>query len=128
MLNIFLGTCLAVRAMHDYVAGPAARYPPGDASSPQMAGPPSSDAQHGEEEDELNAHPIEQPEAPLISRLEDAGVVEEHDDGHMPGIGDDDGAPVVGKLDPRVRPAAATGERQPWAHRDIKSVALSRCG
>lgn len=104
MLSLFLGTCEAVRAMHEYTPGSTARYPPEQASSGDLMAAINSTEQHEEDEDPAR----HEADAPLLTgRAAEAN-------------GEDaDGQPVVGKLDPKPQPSTSTGERQPWSHLDI---------
>ncbi|BGP42774.1 Serine/threonine-protein kinase env7 [Rhodotorula kratochvilovae] len=156
MLSIFHGTCLAVRAMHTHQAGPSARSatPGVRARRPKMgaqAYPPRSDAEGGEstaaeemdefldddEEDEDEAGGLRSGTnegQALIGGLESARQQLEEDEGERgaPGIGEDDGATVLGRVGDRQRATGGTleegaevdtgGKRgvSPWAHRDIK--------
>lgn len=129
MLQLFLGTCQAVRAMHTYVPGPQAVYPPEGSSSDLHPSRPvrptsnrsRSDMDGGEEDDEgMRGDREDQQDAPLIGEGDHRGgeVEDPTEDGET--------SVISGKLSPKPRPnqntngQAAEGEMQPWAHRDIK--------
>lgn len=126
MLNLFLGTCLAVRAMHHHVSGPQPSYPP--SASPRMS--PSAVSLHGgkrrggirvvgggdttEEEDDDDDGPstglkgVGEGETLLSGGdLENVKEELEEEEGHGEGL---------------VEPRETAGTEVPWAHRDIKPV------
>ncbi|GAA6022087.1 hypothetical protein JCM10207_001043 [Rhodosporidiobolus poonsookiae] len=152
MLTHFLGTCHAVRAMHQYrpnggsssappsgsggarrgkrgpkMTGKAARYPPaqnGEGTSTEDDAPDDDDE---DEEDEHGGLRSGGEGEALIGGLESARAQLEESEGER-GMGDEDGATVLGKVGDGQR---ATGGRLehgeegeggvvPWAHRDIK--------
>ena len=145
MLSLFLGTCHAVRAMHAYVAGPQASYPPDATRSPNMQATPEAstsrskrtqleaaiDAEEAEEEAQRVGGGEHRQDEPLIGEgdhrggeVEDPTDDLEDDDDHSinPKV-------ISGKLDPQPKPnanrsgaksPAVDGEQVPWAHRDIK--------
>lgn len=107
MLHLFLGTCLAVRAMHKHVSGPQASYPP-SASSPSSskrgairAGGDSTE----EDDDDEGVKGVGEGEA-LISGGGLESVKEQL--GEDGALGEPEGE--------------APGKDVPWAHRDIKPV------
>jgi serine/threonine kinase 16 len=112
MLRLFLGTCEAVRAMHTYVPGPSATYPPGRTSSPAANSASSSKFTLADEEDEgIVGH---NEESNLIKESEHTGAELEDDEGTHT---------IEGKLAPNPPPNTNTsnrqaeGQMQPWAHR-----------
>ncbi|SCV73357.1 BQ2448_7283 [Microbotryum intermedium] len=137
-LQLFLGTCLAVRAMHTYTPSRSSsgRADPSSSSSASMNDPSSypptssmslqstnmEDEEEGEEEDEGLVRAGEESEGQaLIGGVEaiKGAVVQEREDSGLPGLGDSTVA--LGKL------GAASGKKggpnngvEPWAHRDIK--------
>lgn len=166
MLSIFHGTCLAVRAMHQHQSGPSARGTnaarsarSGSARRPKMgaqAYPPAQGRSEvelsstGEELDDFEFEEDEEEEESgglrsgtnegqaLIGGLESARqqLEEESDGAGMPGIGEEDGATVLGRVGDGQRATGGTlGEGEPvdgqkggvtpWAHRDIKPVRAS---
>ena len=111
MLKLFLGTCEAVRAMHTYVPGPAATYPPGR-NAAAMASASSSKFALADDEDEGIVGQNE--ETNLIRESEHTGAELEDDEGTHT---------IEGKLDPKpalninTSGKPAEGQMQPWAHR-----------
>jgi serine/threonine kinase 16 len=141
MLSLFLGTCEAVRAMHTYIAGPNATYPPSSASdakpsaSTSRAKAPPRDADSGsyavdeDDEDDEGARlaPVDSDSQsqPLIGSFGHRGgdgVEEDAGPSHFAGLGDEEGAHIEGRLDPEPKRVgkAKSGQAQPWAHRDLK--------
>jgi len=152
MLSIFHGTCLAVRAMHLHQSGPSARgagsstrsgtrrpkmgaqaYPPQGRSDAEMSTGEELDDFEEDEEDESGGLRSGTNEGQaLIGGLESARQQLEEDDG-VPGMGEEDGATVLGRLGDGQRAMGGTvgdgepvegqkGSFTPWAHRDIKPV------
>lgn len=139
MLQLFLGTCKAVRAMHTYVPGPQAVYPPDGSSADDLhpSKPASSrssrsrlDVNEGAEDDEegMRGDREDQQDAPLIGEGDHRGG--EVDDPTEEG----EASTIEGKLDPQPQQNKNTaanpvdGEMQPWAHRDIKpGVSVACC-
>lgn len=148
ILQIFHGTLLAVRAMHQYVpsassnrrpaatgptmGGGGSSYPPPEGSSLDLAsgsstqprggirseGETTEDEQDDEEESVMRG---EGEGEALIGGLEGALAEEE---GGVAGMGEDGGV-VLGRLGSRGDTGKAReGEVVPWAHRDIKPVSL----
>ncbi|GAA5974275.1 hypothetical protein JCM11641_006706 [Rhodosporidiobolus odoratus] len=148
MLHIFLGTCKAVKAMHQHKAGSSSRSGPSSSSSqrngPKMNGsrsyPPARAEESTEAEDASDDDDDDDDESgglrtrgegqALIGGLDSARAQLEEDSGdeHVAGLGDEDGATVLGKLgdgQKRTGGTVAEGEEAeggvtPWAHRDIK--------
>ncbi|KAM0791956.1 hypothetical protein ACM66B_004207 [Microbotryomycetes sp. NB124-2] len=137
MLSIFLGTCHAVRAMHKYHAGPSASYPPPSASLSQSSvaleqqrrrGETTEDDDEDDDEDRIVNRGENEGEA-LIGGLDGAKAQLEEQDGdaRVPGMGEDDGGIVLGRLglsdqggDDGAQTQSVQRKQQPWAHRDIK--------
>jgi len=143
ILSIFHGTCLALRAMHQHVSGPSALPHPSSSSSSQPASksmkaskgkgkqpayPPQESDFSLEEEDEDEAEETVEGQA-LIGGL-DAERERLREDEGVEGMGDQDGAVLLGRLESSAASkngsAAAGGEEgfSPWAHRDIKPVSF----
>ncbi|KPV73804.1 uncharacterized protein RHOBADRAFT_66670 [Rhodotorula graminis WP1] len=151
MLSIFHGTCLAVRAMHLHQSGPSARgtssstrtstrrpkmgaqaYPPQGRSDAEISTGEELDEFEEEDEDEESGglrSGTNEGQA-LIGGLESARQQLEEDD-DVPGMGEEDGATVLGRLGDGQRATGGTvdkgepvegqkGSFTPWAHRDIK--------
>ncbi|GAA6032893.1 hypothetical protein JCM8097_000035 [Rhodosporidiobolus ruineniae] len=157
MLSLFLGTCHAVRAMHlhrtNASGAPAASSSSSSGSLSSAGGkrkprmkngsstyPPAHAAESTEEDLGLDGSDDEDEEEAsgglrsggegeaLIGGLESARAQLEESEGDEPGIGEDDGATVLGKVGDGQRATGGTleeGRREeggvtPWAHRDIK--------
>ena len=109
---MFLGTCEAVRAMHHYVAGPTAVYPP----TPSTSVTPSNRTggiRDGEEDDE-----DENEDGPIMTGGEGEALIGGM--GGLTGAAEEEGE-VTGE-----QPASGKSLAQPWAHRDIKPVSSRR--
>ncbi|SDA03018.1 BZ3500_MvSof-1268-A1-R1_Chr11-1g03263 [Microbotryum saponariae] len=138
-LQLFLGTCLAVRAMHTYTpsrsssaaADPSSSssasvndpssYPPTSSMSRQATN--TEDEDDGDEEDEGLVRAGEETEGQaLIGGVEaiKGAVVQEREDSGLPGLGDSTVA--LGKLGTASgkKSGGANNGVEPWAHRDIK--------
>jgi serine/threonine kinase 16 len=134
MLRLFLGTCEAVRAMHTYVPGPSATYPPNASSSSSTGQSRYRRTDRKAEEDDEDADDdegrhlaMEDAQAvPLIGSGGRGGdVEEENDERNISGLADGGGATTNGRIVGRLSPTphdsgGKEGELQPWAHRDIK--------
>lgn len=132
MLSIFLGTCEAVQAMHDYIAGPAATYPPSSSTSATSSKVViREDGPDEDDEDETPLAPIDSQQQPLIGQFGHTGgegaVEEDAGPSHVAGLGDEEGARIAGRLDPEPKAVGKPkdGQRQPWAHRDLKPGAFN---
>lgn len=161
MLSIFLGTCQAVRAMHQHKSGPSssnssrrprmsppastsgtasngASYPPANRGGDATTTEDEAFDDFDEEEEESGGLRAGTEGQALIGGLESAKaqLEEEEGDEGMAGLGDDDGATVLGKVgDGQKRTGGVLAEGDsvdgkkgavvPWAHRDIKPVHLS---
>lgn len=144
MLSLFLGTCEAVRAMHTYVPGPSATYPPSNNSTSTLVGSsqPSmnskgkgrslatSSVEQFEEREEAEEEAIRSSAGasePLIGSIDRARAeaeVDETEAGDMPGLGETSGR-LAGRLPSAPAgdagaSSAGKGQMMPWAHRDIK--------
>ncbi|KDE05248.1 NAK protein kinase [Microbotryum lychnidis-dioicae p1A1 Lamole] len=143
-LQLFLGTCLAVRAMHTYTpsrsssaaADPSSSsstsvndpssYPPTSSMSHQATNTEDEedgDEEDGDEEDEGLVRAGEETEGQaLIGGVEalKGAVVQEREDSGLPGLGDSTVA--LGKLGAALgkKSGGANNGVEPWAHRDIK--------
>ena len=136
MLDLFLGTCQAVRAMHTYIPGPSSTYPPSNTSTTTLV---SSDAQprssrssnkgkgkaratessealdraEAEEAEEAAIRASAGASEPLIGSIDRASPsaqVDERNAAGMPGLGDTSGARLSGRLpipSPRISAAAS---------------------
>lgn len=106
ILHLFLGTCRAVQAMHNYVAGPSAVYPPN-------AGPIA--AQNTDIDDTALDPNIQNESEGLIQEMEHQST------GHKIGQNQHDEEAADDEAAARMsRPKAERvreGEVQPWAHR-----------
>ncbi|GJN93687.1 hypothetical protein Rhopal_006744-T1 [Rhodotorula paludigena] len=162
MFSIFHGTCLAVRAMHLHKSGPSARStsrrPKMSAASSAAAGGASSSSyppqtrSGGETTDDLGDEFLDDDDEDedergglrtggegqaLIGGIESARAQLEEEEGPgAPGIGEEDGATVLGRVGDGQRRTGGTLEEgetvqggdegaqkggiTPWAHRDIK--------
>ncbi|GAA5876507.1 hypothetical protein JCM1840_005562 [Sporobolomyces johnsonii] len=152
MLSIFHGTCLAVRAMHQHRSGPSASPSASsstagpsassrDKRAPKMNYPPrggirSAGETTAEEDFDPDDDEEEQPGGlrsggegqALIGGLEGAKARLEEEGEGVEGMGDEDGATVLGRVGDGKDETGGRleeGEAQqggvtPWAHRDIK--------
>lgn len=117
MLSIFLGTCDAVRAMHHYVAGPTAAYPP----VPTSASSPSDVDRSGgirlQDEDEEE----DDDDGPIMTGGEGEALI-----GGLSGAAEEEAAEEGASAEPVASGSRiATDQKvQPWAHRDIKPVSI----
>lgn len=149
MLQLFLGTCQAVRAMHTYVPGPSATYPPssnlvsnggaskGKGKARRISTDGDDDASRIEQQEEEEEEAIRAAAGaaePLIGSIDRAAEVDETDANDVPGLGEDavtnstGHQKLIGRLPvPSTSPNPASrsstpgaGVPQPYAHRDIK--------
>lgn len=166
MLSIFLGTCQAVRAMHQHKSGPSSssssrrprmspaastsgngangsRYPPAGRGGDATTTEDEAFDEFDDEEEESGGLRTGTEGQALIGGLESAKaqLEEEEGDEGMAGLGDEDGATVLGKVGDGQKQTGGVlsdgegkkGAITPWAHRDIKPVrrvpspSLSRC-
>ncbi|GAA5876027.1 hypothetical protein JCM8547_003534 [Rhodosporidiobolus lusitaniae] len=150
MLSLFLGTCHAVRAMHQHKpssssssgpsgskrrsppkmtsnGGASGSYPPASVSGPSAG--ETEDDSDDEEDDEAGGLRSGGEGQALIGGIESAKAQLEESEGEgVPGFGEEDGATVLGKLGDGKRSTggrleegrAEEGGIVPWAHRDIK--------
>ncbi|KAK4049253.1 Serine/threonine-protein kinase env7 [Microbotryomycetes sp. JL221] len=139
MLSIFLGTCQAVRAMHEYHAGPSAatsslsrssRYPPPSSSSTMtLRDDERQRYEEEEDEDRIITRGDNEDEA-LIGGLETTRqqlVEQDQEQDSHESENDGDGI-VLSKLDQESidkndstsTTQSVQRKQQPWAHRDIK--------
>lgn len=107
MLSIFLGTCEAVRAMHHYVAGPTAVYPPTSTST--LSPSNRTGGIRGEEDDE-----DENEDGPIMTGGEGEALIGGM--GGLTGAAEEEGELTASQGE------QPSGKSQPWAHRDIKPV------
>lgn len=129
MLRIFLGTCQAVRAMHQYHSGPtrateATEAAPGSSTMVYPPGPTEDDQaeEEDQEEEDRIVNRQDSEHAALIGGLTlDARQEAEENGQDMPGL-EDDGGIVLGKLSSGTTGSSKKHSLQPWAHRDIKPV------
>lgn len=125
MLQLFLGTCQAVRAMHTYVSGPSATYPPsssrsnlaevigsnngstsnlatGNGTQKKKARKGQFQALEQEEEEEEEAirgsAGAAEPLIGSIDRMNDDATADETEASDVPGLGSERGAKLIGRL------------------------------
>ncbi|PRQ75713.1 Protein kinase-like domain-containing protein [Rhodotorula toruloides] len=153
MLSIFLGTCQAVRAMHQHKSGPSSssssrrprmspaastsgngangsRYPPAGRGGDATTTEDEAFDEFDDEEEESGGLRTGTEGQALIGGLESAKaqLEEEEGDEGMAGLGDEDGATVLGKVGDGQKQTGGVlsdgegkkGAITPWAHRDIK--------
>ena len=141
MLSLFLGTCQAVQAMHTYMPGPSATYPPSSSSSTTIRNKASTatasngkanyseDVEQEEEDEEEGIRASAGADEPLIGSIDRAAQHADADESeaqNIPGLGETSGR-LIGRVpipSPGVSASGSSNSKakkvQPYAHRDIK--------
>lgn len=125
MLSVFLGTCEAVRAMHQHVSGPSASYPP---PSPSLASSASLLASNSRGKNRGGIRGSNGDSTEEEEEEEEEGLVRKSGEGEAliggegeDGLAGEEGAVLMERLGEQLE-TESEGKAMPWAHRDIKPV------